>query len=90
MKPVAFRDAQSRYEITAAYGPWRTGGCWWSADAWDAEEWDVLAVKTTAQRSPACSPVLVRAMPGVWRRSMTDRDLRRAQRTLAGNPCLPP
>jgi hypothetical protein len=30
MKPVAFRDGDSRFEITAAYGPWRTSGCWWS------------------------------------------------------------
>jgi protein ImuB len=44
MKPAVFRDRMNRYEVTAAYGPWRTGGCWWSTDAWDSEEWDVLAV----------------------------------------------
>jgi protein ImuB len=48
MKPAAFRDRESRFEITAAYGPWRTAGCWWSIDAWDAEEWDVLASKNNA------------------------------------------
>jgi protein ImuB len=42
-RPAAFRDAENRFEVTAAYGPWRTSGCWWSADAWDLEEWDVLA-----------------------------------------------
>jgi protein ImuB len=46
MKPVAFRDRESRFEVTAAYGPWRTGGCWWSTDVWDGEEWDVLAVES--------------------------------------------
>jgi len=25
-----------------AYGPWRSNGYWWSIDAWDTEEWDVL------------------------------------------------
>jgi protein ImuB len=42
-KPAVFRDHTDRFEIAAAYGPWRTVGCWWSTDAWDAEEWDVLA-----------------------------------------------
>lgn len=44
MKPAAFRDLENRFEIAAAYGPWRTSGCWWSCDAWDREEWDVLAI----------------------------------------------
>jgi protein ImuB len=41
--PAAFRDAQNRFEVTAAFGPWRTSGCWWSGEGWDDEEWDVLA-----------------------------------------------
>jgi protein ImuB len=49
MKPAAFRDEESRFEISAAYGPWRTSGCWWSTDGWDAEEWDVLAAKSTGE-----------------------------------------
>ncbi|MGA9062395.1 MAG: DNA polymerase Y family protein [Terracidiphilus sp.] len=51
--PVAFSDGENRYEIAAAYGPWRTSGCWWELDAWDAEEWDVLAA-TRDGRSVAC------------------------------------
>jgi protein ImuB len=43
MKPAAFRDREGRFEITAAYGPWRSSGCWWSGEGWDDEEWDVLA-----------------------------------------------
>lgn len=39
---AAVFEGKTRYEITAAYGPWRTSGCWW-ADAWNTEEWDVLA-----------------------------------------------
>ncbi len=45
MKPAAFRDGESLFEISSAYGPWRTSGCWWSTDGWDAEEWDVLAAR---------------------------------------------
>jgi protein ImuB len=57
MRPVAFSDGENRYEIAAAYGPWRTSGCWWalkSCDgAWDCEEWDVLAAMNGG-RSVAC------------------------------------
>jgi protein ImuB len=42
-KPAVFRDHADRFEIAAAYGPWRTTGCWWSTDEWNTEEWDVLA-----------------------------------------------
>jgi protein ImuB len=42
-KPIVFRDRQQSYKVTAAYGPWRTSGCWWSTEPWDTEEWDVLA-----------------------------------------------
>ena len=42
-KPIAFRDRQQSYKVAAAYGPWRTSGCWWSTEPWDTEEWDVLA-----------------------------------------------
>jgi protein ImuB len=52
-KPVRFRNFEHNYEVTAAYGPWRTSGCWWSTEAWDAEEWDVLAT-TQARASVAC------------------------------------
>ena len=53
MKPVAFRDRENRFAISEAYGPWRTSGCWWSAGAWDTEEWDVLAVENSGA-SVAC------------------------------------
>ena len=42
-KPTAFRDPEDNFEITAAYGPWRSASCWWSSVGWDEEEWDVLA-----------------------------------------------
>ena len=42
-RPAAFSDGENRYEVAAAYGPWRTSGCWWAMDAWNSEEWDVLA-----------------------------------------------
>jgi protein ImuB len=52
-RPRKFRDAERSFEITAAYGPWRTSGCWWSTDGWDADEWDVLAT-TRQETSIAC------------------------------------
>jgi protein ImuB len=56
-RPVAYRDSYSHYAIEAAYGPWRTAGCWWTTDTWDIEEWDVLAVRDDGT-SIACLLVL--------------------------------
>jgi protein ImuB len=53
LKPVAFRDRERSFQVEAAYGPWRSSGCWWSAEGWDAEEWDVLA-RATSGASVAC------------------------------------
>ncbi|MGD1107700.1 MAG: hypothetical protein ABR865_11700, partial [Terracidiphilus sp.] len=68
-KPAVFRDQENSYEIAAAYGPWRTSGCWWalkSCDgAWDCEEWDVLAAMNGG-RSMACLLTRDRAQ-NVWR-----------------------
>ncbi len=50
LKPVSFRDGEHAYAIAAAYGPWRTSGCWWAVDAWDTEEWDVLAAPLASCR----------------------------------------
>ncbi|MFZ1941447.1 MAG: DNA polymerase Y family protein [Terracidiphilus sp.] len=53
LKPVSFRDGERAYAIETAYGPWRTSGCWWAVDAWDTEEWDVLAAASDGA-SVAC------------------------------------
>jgi protein ImuB len=53
LQPIAFRDRGSSFSISAAYGPWRTSGNWWSTDGWNAEEWDVLA-ETSAGASVSC------------------------------------
>jgi len=50
--PVAFRDQGRSFQVESAYGPWRTSGCWWREDNWDAEEWDVLAM--AGETSLAC------------------------------------
>jgi hypothetical protein len=52
-KPVFFRSRENSFEVVAAYGPWKTAGCWWSTDGWDLEEWDVLAVNQSGL-SVAC------------------------------------
>jgi protein ImuB len=64
-RPVAFRDRENRFEITAAYGPWRTSGCWWSGDEWDLEEWDILAERSNGS-SVVCLLVCDRAR-SEWR-----------------------
>jgi protein ImuB len=46
MKPAAFRNSEDNFEISAAYGPWLSSGCWWAGEGWDEEEWDVLAMKS--------------------------------------------
>lgn len=64
-RPAVFRERGNRFDIAAAYGPWRTSGCWWAEDAWDTEEWDVLAIRADGA-AVAC--VLSCARPGnVWR-----------------------
>ena len=52
-KPAAFRYGDTGFVVTAAYGPWRTSGCWWSAGEWDVEEWDVMAARSDGS-SVAC------------------------------------
>ena len=51
--PCEFRDWDHGFEVTAAYGPWRTSGSWWSEGNWDLEEWDVLAERNDGA-SVAC------------------------------------
>jgi protein ImuB len=43
MKPSTLRSWENSFNVVAAYGPWKTAGCWWSTDGWNLEEWDVLA-----------------------------------------------
>ena len=53
LAPVVFRDRQQTFNVSTAYGPWRTSGCWWSTETWNTEEWDVLA-ETSSGSSVAC------------------------------------
>ena len=53
LKPVTFFNREQRFNVAAAYGPWRTSGCWWSTEAWNTEEWDVLA-ESSSGSSIAC------------------------------------
>lgn len=64
-RPAEFRDWQNRFEITSAFGPWRSSGCWWSEDNWDLEEWDVLAERNDGT-SVACLLVCDRSS-NEWR-----------------------
>jgi protein ImuB len=51
-KPITFFNREQNYKVSAAYGPWRTSGCWWSTESWNTEEWDVLA-------EPSSGPSLI-------------------------------
>ena len=64
-QPAAFRDAENGFVVTAAYGPWRTSGCWWSTGEWDVEEWDVLAARSDGS-TVACLLVCDQAR-NAWR-----------------------
>jgi len=48
-KPGYFHDAYDSFRVTAAYGPWRSSGAWWSTDAWDLEEWEVMVRDSRGQ-----------------------------------------
>jgi protein ImuB len=64
-KPASFCDGGESFQVAAAYGPWRSNGCWWSVDAWDTEEWDVL---TADRDGVALSCLLVQdRLRGEWR-----------------------
>ena len=58
-KPASFRAGQCDYTVSAAYGPWRTSGCWWTTEAWDVEEWDVLADRRDGSGSASVACLLV-------------------------------
>ena len=53
LKPVHFFNREQSFKVAAAYGPWKTSGCWWSTEAWNTEEWDVLA-EVSGGTSVAC------------------------------------
>lgn len=48
-KPSSFSDNTDLYEVQAAYGPWRSSGCWWSVKQWEFEEWDVMAIRKSGE-----------------------------------------
>ena len=42
-RPKAFTFRERRYFVERAYGPWLTGGEWWTATRWGCEQWDLAA-----------------------------------------------
>ncbi|HEV2325097.1 MAG TPA: DNA polymerase Y family protein [Terracidiphilus sp.] len=67
-KPAVFRTGKCEYTVSAAYGPWRTSGCWWTTEAWDLEEWDVLADRRDGSDSATVACLLVRdCLQNQWR-----------------------
>ena len=48
-RPKAFRDGTAHFQVSVAYGPWQSSGCWWAVDRWDFEEWDILATSCSGE-----------------------------------------
>ena len=42
-RPKAFSFRERRYSVECAYGPWLTGGEWWTLTPWGYEQWDLAA-----------------------------------------------
>jgi protein ImuB len=42
-RPMTFVFRERRYSVEKAYGPWLTGGEWWSSTLWGCEQWDIVA-----------------------------------------------
>ena len=42
-RPTSFFFRQKRYDVERAYGPWLSGGAWWSRTQWDLQQWDLVA-----------------------------------------------
>lgn len=53
-RPQEFVFRKHRFVIKQAYGPWASGGEWWSERIWNIEQWDVIA-QTTSQPVLYCS-----------------------------------
>lgn len=42
-RPKTFMFRERCYSVERAYGPWLTGGEWWTATLWGVEQWDLAA-----------------------------------------------
>jgi protein ImuB len=42
-RPRTFIFRERRYIVEQAYGPWLTGGNWWTQTLWGCEQWDLVA-----------------------------------------------
>jgi len=56
-RPKAFVFRDRRYAVERTYGPWLTGGEWWSPTLWRCEQWDLMA---RAQDGPMLCCCLIR------------------------------
>lgn len=53
----ALRDPAIRGYVVAAAGPWRASGDWWTAAAWNRDEWDVALSDGGVYRIFVCAPM---------------------------------
>jgi protein ImuB len=53
-----------RYAVERAYGPWLSGGDWWSQTLWGQEQWDLVA--QAQDGSMLCCCLMRDLMQGSW------------------------
>jgi len=53
-QPYCFFFRGQQYGVQRAYGPWRAGGEWWSAELWSRDEWDLVARANDGTRLCGC------------------------------------
>jgi protein ImuB len=63
-QPKAFTFRQRRYSVERAYGPWLTGGEWWSTTLWKYEQWDLVA--RTPDGAMLCGCLIRDVLRGQW------------------------
>ena len=52
--PANIRFRGQLYSVERAYGPWLSGGEWWTDDPWNIEQWDIVARTDTGELLCGC------------------------------------
>lgn len=47
-RPKSFVFRNQRFMVEHAYGPWTSGGEWWSQSIWNIQQWDVISATTNS------------------------------------------
>jgi protein ImuB len=64
-RPRSFFFRQQRYAVEHAYGPWLTGGDWWSQSLWGLAQWDLVG--RAPDSSMLCCCLVYDLRQNLWR-----------------------